>query len=288
MAKLTKQPAVRRSIGSSPQRDFYRSPNGPPDLKAVAERSQDGKELGYLRRRYRRRRNTPISPSSARRRSGWPGEVAHALASRCRVADHGDEGRAEAAPFPTGGMQVEVNAKIARDDDAARVARCSVPGPRPAQADPVKFRIGWIAMPASRAGYLLEKPELLHHLNQSYTIEPMHFSNDPGAVHGAGLRRSRHRAARLFDARRRGRERPYGGCAAHRRRARRWQARLVDDAFHRAQGQPDQDDRRFEGQGCRDQRHRHRSRHRAALCPPAASSAKRRPTTPMSRSISRT
>ncbi len=53
---------------------------------------------------------------------------------------------------------------------------------RPAQADPVKFRIGWVAMPASRAGYLLEKPELLHHLNQSYTIEPMHFSSTPAQL----------------------------------------------------------------------------------------------------------
>ncbi len=52
----------------------------------------------------------------------------------------------------------------------------------PAQADPVKFRIGWIAMPASRAGYLLEKPELLHHLNQSYTVEPMHFSSTPAQL----------------------------------------------------------------------------------------------------------
>jgi sulfonate transport system substrate-binding protein len=52
----------------------------------------------------------------------------------------------------------------------------------PAQADPVKFRIGWIAMPASRAGYLLEKPELLHHLNQSYTLEPMHFSSTPAQL----------------------------------------------------------------------------------------------------------
>ncbi len=51
-----------------------------------------------------------------------------------------------------------------------------------AQADPVKFRIGWVAMPASRAGYLLEKPELLHHLNQSYTIEPMHFSSTPAQL----------------------------------------------------------------------------------------------------------
>jgi NitT/TauT family transport system substrate-binding protein len=51
-----------------------------------------------------------------------------------------------------------------------------------APADPVKFRIGWVAMPASRAGYMLEKPELLHHLNQSYTVEPMHFSSTPAEL----------------------------------------------------------------------------------------------------------
>ena len=51
-----------------------------------------------------------------------------------------------------------------------------------AQADPVKFRIGWVAMPGSRAGYLLEKPELLHHLNKSYTVEPMHFSSTPAQL----------------------------------------------------------------------------------------------------------
>ncbi|HLI21627.1 MAG TPA: ABC transporter substrate-binding protein [Stellaceae bacterium] len=52
----------------------------------------------------------------------------------------------------------------------------------PAWADPVKFRIGWIAMPASRAGYLMEKPELLHHYGQSYTVEAMHFSSTPAQL----------------------------------------------------------------------------------------------------------
>ncbi len=52
----------------------------------------------------------------------------------------------------------------------------------PAQADPVKFRIGWAAVPGSRAGFILEKPDLLHHLNQSYTIEPMHFANTPAEL----------------------------------------------------------------------------------------------------------
>jgi sulfonate transport system substrate-binding protein len=51
-----------------------------------------------------------------------------------------------------------------------------------ARADPVKFRIGWASIPGSRAGFMLEKPELLHHLNQSYTIEPMHFASTPAEL----------------------------------------------------------------------------------------------------------
>jgi len=51
-----------------------------------------------------------------------------------------------------------------------------------AQADPIKIRIGWAAIPGSRAGYILEKKDLLHHLNQSYTIEPMHFANTPAEL----------------------------------------------------------------------------------------------------------
>jgi sulfonate transport system substrate-binding protein len=54
--------------------------------------------------------------------------------------------------------------------------------PGPAQADPVKFRIGWASIPGSRAGFMLEKPELLTHLNQSYTIEPMHFASTPAEL----------------------------------------------------------------------------------------------------------
>jgi sulfonate transport system substrate-binding protein len=51
-----------------------------------------------------------------------------------------------------------------------------------AKADPVKFRIGWASIPGSRAGFMLEKPELLTHLNQSYTIEPMHFASTPAEL----------------------------------------------------------------------------------------------------------
>jgi len=51
-----------------------------------------------------------------------------------------------------------------------------------ARADPVKIRVGWIALPGSRAGFLLEKPELLHHLNQSYALEPIHMSSTPAQL----------------------------------------------------------------------------------------------------------
>lgn len=51
-----------------------------------------------------------------------------------------------------------------------------------AQAEPLKIRIGWVAMPASRAGYLTEKMDLLHHYNQSYTVEAMHFSSTPAEL----------------------------------------------------------------------------------------------------------
>jgi sulfonate transport system substrate-binding protein len=51
-----------------------------------------------------------------------------------------------------------------------------------ARADPVKFRIGWASVPGSRAGFMLEKPELLQHLNKSYTIEPMHIASTPAEL----------------------------------------------------------------------------------------------------------
>jgi sulfonate transport system substrate-binding protein len=59
---------------------------------------------------------------------------------------------------------------------------CSISFCNPAAADPVKFRIGWASIPGSRAGFMLEKPELLHHLNQSYTVEPMHFASTPAEL----------------------------------------------------------------------------------------------------------
>jgi ABC-type nitrate/sulfonate/bicarbonate transport system substrate-binding protein len=51
-----------------------------------------------------------------------------------------------------------------------------------AQADPLKIRIGWIALPGSRAGYLTEKMDLLHHYGKSYTVEALHFSSTPAQL----------------------------------------------------------------------------------------------------------
>jgi len=51
-----------------------------------------------------------------------------------------------------------------------------------AHADPLKVRIGWIAMPGSRAGYLTEKMDLLKHYGKSYTVEPIHFSSSPAQL----------------------------------------------------------------------------------------------------------
>ena len=51
-----------------------------------------------------------------------------------------------------------------------------------AHADPVKIRIGWIAMPGSRAGYLTEKMDLMHHWGKSYTVEAIHFSSTPAEL----------------------------------------------------------------------------------------------------------
>jgi sulfonate transport system substrate-binding protein len=51
-----------------------------------------------------------------------------------------------------------------------------------AHADPLTVRIGWIAMPGSRAGYLTEKMDLLHHYGKSYVVEPIHFSSSPAEL----------------------------------------------------------------------------------------------------------
>ena len=46
----------------------------------------------------------------------------------------------------------------------------------PAQADPVKLRIGWSDVPSSLTPILDKTPELATHLGKSYTLEPIHFA----------------------------------------------------------------------------------------------------------------
>ena len=47
----------------------------------------------------------------------------------------------------------------------------------PAQAEPVKIRVGWIVAPASLVPIVFLKPELAKHLGKSYTFDPIHFAS---------------------------------------------------------------------------------------------------------------
>jgi sulfonate transport system substrate-binding protein len=46
----------------------------------------------------------------------------------------------------------------------------------PAGADPVKIRAGWGNTPTAMAPIIFAKPDILKHLGQSYTMEPVHFA----------------------------------------------------------------------------------------------------------------
>jgi ABC-type nitrate/sulfonate/bicarbonate transport system substrate-binding protein len=48
---------------------------------------------------------------------------------------------------------------------------------RPASAEPVKIRIGWIVAPASMVPLLFLKPEIAKHNGKSYTFDPIHFGS---------------------------------------------------------------------------------------------------------------
>ena len=48
---------------------------------------------------------------------------------------------------------------------------------RPAAADPVKIRIGWITAPASMVPLLFLKPGIAKHHGKSYTFDPIHFGS---------------------------------------------------------------------------------------------------------------
>jgi NitT/TauT family transport system substrate-binding protein len=57
------------------------------------------------------------------------------------------------------------------------VAAAAISIARPAAADPVKIRAGWITAPASMVPLLFLKSGIAKHYGKSYTFEPIHFSS---------------------------------------------------------------------------------------------------------------
>jgi NitT/TauT family transport system substrate-binding protein len=53
---------------------------------------------------------------------------------------------------------------------------------RPAQAAPVKIRVGWVVVPASSAPLVLAKEELLANFGKSYVAEAIHFEGTPPVI----------------------------------------------------------------------------------------------------------
>ncbi len=54
--------------------------------------------------------------------------------------------------------------------------------PRPARAEPIKIRVGWVVVPASLAPLVLEKKDLLKHFGKSYVAEITHFEGTPPVI----------------------------------------------------------------------------------------------------------
>jgi NitT/TauT family transport system substrate-binding protein len=61
-------------------------------------------------------------------------------------------------------------------------AALATASPRPAQAAPVKIRVGWVVVPASLAPLVLEKKDLLKHFGQSYVAEATRFEGTPPVI----------------------------------------------------------------------------------------------------------
>ncbi len=59
----------------------------------------------------------------------------------------------------------------------ALIASLTVALLRPAAAEPVKIRIGWIVAPASMVPLLFLKPGVAKHHGKSYTFDPIHFGS---------------------------------------------------------------------------------------------------------------
>jgi NitT/TauT family transport system substrate-binding protein len=60
---------------------------------------------------------------------------------------------------------------------AALMAALTLALPRPASAEPVKIRIGWIVAPASMVPLLFLKSGVAKHHGQSYVLDPLHFAS---------------------------------------------------------------------------------------------------------------
>ncbi len=65
---------------------------------------------------------------------------------------------------------------------AAGAAMATTARPRPAQAEPVKIRVGWVVVPASSAPLVLAKKELLTNFGKTYVAEAIHFEGTPPVI----------------------------------------------------------------------------------------------------------
>jgi ABC-type nitrate/sulfonate/bicarbonate transport system substrate-binding protein len=65
---------------------------------------------------------------------------------------------------------------------AASAALATAGRSAPAQAAPVKIRVGWVVVPASTAPLVLEKKDILKHFGQSYVAEAIHFGGTPPVI----------------------------------------------------------------------------------------------------------
>jgi sulfonate transport system substrate-binding protein len=65
---------------------------------------------------------------------------------------------------------------------AASTALASPLGSRPAQAAPVRIRVGWVVVPASSAPLVLQKKELLTNFGKTYLAEAIHFEGTPPVI----------------------------------------------------------------------------------------------------------
>jgi ABC-type nitrate/sulfonate/bicarbonate transport system substrate-binding protein len=65
---------------------------------------------------------------------------------------------------------------------AASTTLASAVRPRPAQAAPVRIRVGWVVVPTSAAPLVLAKKELLANFGKSYVAEAIHFEGTPPVI----------------------------------------------------------------------------------------------------------